>query len=1085
MKKLNLIWIIALIFIIRSGFVYADDQMGCWTFDQATDGYWNDSGSLGYEYDFEGINGYTAGVLGEAATFDGANQILSVNFTRSDEIRGVMFWMKDITIITNENAFEFQSEPTDKIIVGEQGANDWTIPGQKVDDSWICLASTQRNLINRWVHIAFVINTSGSGDLRAYLNGSLIYTCTAGIPMEDDNILSLAYSTQHNAHSVVNIDNLVIYNRTLTPDEITANFNSGSGVTCLSEPPPEVAPVLSEWNVTANVAAGENSSSWNDNESNEINITSNGTSITLVTDINSNCTGVVDLDQNYSVAFANDTNYKFATTTTTSHSYTVLDNFSVGGHCLYVHCVNSDNINLDTTSGCLNFTRKDIISPTWTEYPANTTREFNRENVSIDFNATDDVEIDTYFINDTNNFTISATGVLSNTSFLGILNFYINVSVNDTSGNTNSTIFNVNITDTISPAFTQYPDNITIGFEQEGVNMDFNATDDSGIDTWYINETTNFTINKSTGVLTNITFLGVTLFNILVSVNDTSNNINQTVFEVNITIIDITAPTITILHPVNGTAYGATSLDLNWTVTEEDNLDWCAYSLDGEANITFNSTTLCYQETANVSTSCGGLDTGSYANISEGGSGWWTSVNNAYDGNWSSRTYASGGPDYSNGTIYMNYTIPTQSIGAIWAIRHSTPGTYLNISIPSNCFSTSLQLKFFSEEQPAGTGQGWWYCKNSTNWVELFDAGGGDGGSIYEEGIYWNITNTSQLINTTLTSLSEGSHNVTIWCNDTAGNMGQSNYTYFSVDTTPPTFDEYPANRTIEFNVDSVGIDINATDTSGIDTWWTNETDNFTINSSGYLSNTTFLGIFNFYINISVNDTFGNTNSMILNINISDTIPPIITVVYPVNSTTYNVSSSLDLNWTSNEEVDWCVFELDSNGTNITLGSPPTNTTLLNLTEGSYNVTIFCNDTAGNMGQSNYTYFTIVFIDLNHTASFGPYGSFHFQPIYSNKTTYVEPDGQSATNFSFNITNTDLKTGQVEMSVNTTHINYTLFCNTAYSNLTGFIIQNDSTENVTINSSLAADNTENIWCWMNYTAPNTTLNFKVYLNLRG
>ncbi|KKL75219.1 hypothetical protein LCGC14_2057120, partial [marine sediment metagenome] len=36
--------------------------------------------------------------------------------------------------------------------------------------------------------------------------------------------------------------------------------------------------------------------------------------------------------------------------------------------------------------------------------------------------------------------------------------------------------------------------------------------------------------------------------------------------------------------------------------------------------------------------------------------------------------------------------------------------------------------------------------------------------------------------NITLTSLSEGLHNVTIWANDSSGNMGQSLYTYWTVD---------------------------------------------------------------------------------------------------------------------------------------------------------------------------------------------------------------------------------------------------------------------------------------------------------------
>jgi parallel beta-helix repeat protein len=48
------------------------------------------------------------------------------------------------------------------------------------------------------------------------------------------------------------------------------------------------------------------------------------------------------------------------------------------------------------------------------------------------------------------------------------------------------------------------------------------------------------------------------------------------------------------------------------------------------------------------------------------------------------------------------------------------------------------------------------------------------------------LTNVTITGNITLTSLSEGSHQIVIYANDTTGNMGSSNMTSFTVDTKPP-----------------------------------------------------------------------------------------------------------------------------------------------------------------------------------------------------------------------------------------------------------------------------------------------------------
>jgi hypothetical protein len=60
-----------------------------------------------------------------------------------------------------------------------------------------------------------------------------------------------------------------------------------------------------------------------------------------------------------------------------------------------------------------------------------------------------------------------------------------------------------------------------------------------------------------------------------------------------------------------------------------------------------------------------------------------------------------------------------------------------------------------------------------------------------------NHPNVTIKTETNLLGLSEGDHNVTIYANDTLGNMGSSNTVFFSVDTLPPTLEMLvPQNQT-------------------------------------------------------------------------------------------------------------------------------------------------------------------------------------------------------------------------------------------------------------------------------------------------
>jgi hypothetical protein len=104
---------------------------------------------------------------------------------------------------------------------------------------------------------------------------------------------------------------------------------------------------------------------------------------------------------------------------------------------------------------------------------------------------------------------------------------------------------------------------------------------------------------------------------------------------------------------------------------------------------------------------------------------------------------------------------------------------------------------------------------------------------------------------------------------------------------------------------------------------------------------------------VYANDTEGNMgNSTPVNFSI-DATPPTIEISSPENIT-YN-SRGVPLTFTLSEPSSWIGYSLDSNPNASIIG----NTTITNLQNGSHAITIYANDTLGNMGQSSTVHFTI------------------------------------------------------------------------------------------------------------------------------
>jgi len=91
--------------------------------------------------------------------------------------------------------------------------------------------------------------------------------------------------------------------------------------------------------------------------------------------------------------------------------------------------------------------------------------------------------------------------------------------------------------------------------------------------------------------------------------------------------------------------------------------------------------------------------------------------------------------------------------------------------------------------------------------------------------------------------------------------------------------------------------------------------------------------------------------------------PPLITVLSPENKT--YTSTFIPLTFTVNEATSWIGYSLD-NQANVTV---TVNITLSGLPEGAHSVTVYANDTAGNIGASETVYFTVA-LPYSPTAAF-------------------------------------------------------------------------------------------------------------------
>jgi hypothetical protein len=154
----------------------------------------------------------------------------------------------------------------------------------------------------------------------------------------------------------------------------------------------------------------------------------------------------------------------------------------------------------------------------------------------------------------------------------------------------------------------------------------------------------------------------------------------------------------------------------------------------------------CFQNLSNVSSSCGGLNTGNYSDRTPSN---WLAGNEAqyfYDGDFN--TYARAKVS-SGAEIKFYYTIPNNATGATMNIKLGSTH-YDNITIPASCYNWTYFLYFDIVSSTTAGGGSIIYCATSLSTYTSMVSYVGQP-NLYEATITWDMPN--QLFNNTIENL--------------------------------------------------------------------------------------------------------------------------------------------------------------------------------------------------------------------------------------------------------------------------------------------------------------------------------------------
>jgi hypothetical protein len=230
---------------------------------------------------------------------------------------------------------------------------------------------------------------------------------------------------------------------------------------------------------------------------------------------------------------------------------------------------------------------------TWSIAPNDVTIQYY-DSLYMDLEAVGYGEIAGYWVNNTAIVIIDENGVLTNITEIPAGKYAFEVRGLDHYGHYCSAVFILTVLDTDSPHWTHA---LTDQMVEVGdlFYYDLNATDFSGLDTWWLNDTGRFSVS-SEGIVTSNTFLPAGVYHIWVSVNDTLGQVLTGT--IRIEVVDTQAPvwvvvpvTVYVNYGERGIlliqAYDASGIDHYWVS------DTARFSVDGEGVVTNNVSLPC------------------------------------------------------------------------------------------------------------------------------------------------------------------------------------------------------------------------------------------------------------------------------------------------------------------------------------------------------------------------------------------------------------------------------------------------------------------------------------------------------------
>jgi PGF-pre-PGF domain-containing protein len=571
--------------------------------------------------------------------------------------------------------------------------------------------------------------------------------------------------------------------------------------------------------------------------------------------------------------------------------------------------------------------------------------------------------------------------VITNASPLTVGNYGLEIKATDASGNVLTAAISVSVQDTTVPEWVEIPSVQTMELGNN-FSYDVNATDLQAV-TYSVNDTANFQVDAD-GLITNRTPLDLGSYSLRINATDASGNGISAVITVSVR--DTSPPSIYFISPTD--ADGSVITDRNYTYIN---------AVLSEAG----DTVLLEWDGTNVS-------------MSGSGANWYLNMTDLLNDNYTYRLWANDSVGNLNVSETKSITIAINFAPVLNSIGDKTIDENALLKFTASASDLNGDsLTYSADNLPNGATFN--PTTRTFSWTPSYDqAGVYDVQFTVSDGEYSdseNITITVNDVNRPPVLSSIGDKSVdenstltfTINATDPDGDAltnstvnlpsGASFDTSTGTFTWTPSFDdagtyadvqfivsdgslEYSENITITvndvnrapvlFSIGNKAVDENtlleftvfATDPDG---------DNLTYSAKNLPSGASFdPGTKTFswtptydqigtYLDVQFLVSDGSLkDSENITITIRETTPPTITMISPHNTTYY--TTTVQLTFSVDEATSWMGYSLDATPNTTIAG----NTTLSGLAKGQHIVTIYANDTSGNMGSTS-VWFTVSF----------------------------------------------------------------------------------------------------------------------------